>query len=73
LREVLPHTLVVQWLPADRTASGLPDPIPVGGRRGDLDIVVDFVRTSRGSPATGRELALLDAAVTAQRVTEASG
>src|SRR5664279_1211223 len=73
LREVLPHTLVLQWLPADRTASGLPDPIPVGGRRGDLDIVVDFVRTSRGSPATGRELALLDAAVTAQRVTEASG
>lgn len=73
LREVLPHTLVVQWLPADGSASGIPDPIPVGGRRGDLDIVVDFVRTSRGSPATGRELALLDAAVTAQRVAEVSG
>jgi len=73
LREVHPHTLLVQWLPDARGAAVVADPLPVGQTRGDLDVLLDFVATTRGAPATRGERMLLDAAVTAGRMAEAAG
>jgi len=47
--------------------------LPVGQTRGDLDVLLDFVATTRGAPATRGERMLLDAAVTAGRMAEAAG
>jgi exonuclease SbcD len=73
LREVHPHTLVVQWLPDDRRVGVVADPLPVGQTRGDLDVLLDFVATTRGGPVSRGERMLLDAAVTAGRMAEAAG
>lgn len=73
LREVHPHTLVVQWLPDDPRAALVADPLPVGHTRTDLDVLLDFVDTTRGAPASSGERMLLDAAVTARRMAEAAG
>jgi exonuclease SbcD len=73
LREVHPHTLVVQWLPDDRRAALVADPLPVGHSRDDLDVLLDFVATTRGAAASGGERILLDAAVSAGRIAEAAG
>ena len=73
LREVHPHTLVVQWLPDDRRAALVADPLSVGHTRTDLDVLLDFVDTTRGAPASSGERMLLDAAVTARRMAEAAG
>lgn len=69
LREVLPHALLVQWVPdaapgrrthVDRTAS-----------RGDVDLVVDFVRDCRGAAPSRPERELVHAAIVASRRGEA--
>ena len=73
LREVLPHTLVVQWLPHASSVAPVADPLPVGHTRTDLDVLLDFVDTTRGAPATSGERILLDAAVAARRMAEAAG
>ena len=73
LREMHPHALVVQWLPDDRSTPTVADPLPVGHTCSDLDVLLDFVATTRGAPASSGERMLLDAAVTARRITEAAG
>ncbi len=73
LREVLPHTLVVQWLPGDRPDATVADPLPVGHARTDLDVLLDFVDITRGTPASSGERILLSAAVVARRMAEAAG
>jgi len=73
LREMHPHALVVQWLPDDRSTPMVADPLPVGHTCSDLDVLLDFVATTRGAPASSGERMLLDAAVTARRITEAAG
>ncbi len=73
LREVLPHALLVQWLPDERKPPAPADPLAIGHRQTDLDVLVEFVGSSRGSPPTSGERVLLDAAVAAHRMAEAAG
>jgi exonuclease SbcD len=70
LRERFPHTLLAQWVP-DTVGRALPTgSAGAGGERGDLELLVDFVRDVRGSTPTCGERDLLGASLVAQRAME---
>ena len=72
LRERFTHALTVCWRPlADQPAARRR--APEAALRTDEEIVTTFLLECRGSAATPSEQALLDAALTAQRVLEATG
>ncbi len=76
LREILPHTLVVQWNPmTSPVAQRISDPTDSGAdseAESDVDVVCCFLGETRGTPATRAERALVDAAVVAHRTAQAA-
>jgi exonuclease SbcD len=71
LRTRFPHTLVLAWEPADAAA----DPRSYRERlsgRSDLDLAVEFVSHTRGTPAQPAEANLLEQAFEAVRLAAAA-